>query len=100
MRIPLERLQARGVIEFRFPARPKWDSDCHIFVVDHDESFGEPIETDEMRPVWVSLDAIPFEKCWPDDRLWLPRVLKGEFVLYRFWHNAETSEILRHECVK
>lgn len=61
MRIPLDRLQPRGVIEFRFPARPLWDSDCHVFVVEADELYGEPVETDEMRPIWVDLDAIPFD---------------------------------------
>jgi 8-oxo-dGTP diphosphatase len=38
---------------------------------------GVPIETDEAIPMWVSLDAIPFDEMWADDRLWLPLLVSG-----------------------
>ena len=39
---------------------------------------GEPRTTPEAVPEWFALDALPFDRMWPDDRLWLPRVLAGE----------------------
>jgi len=33
---------------------------------------------EEAVPVWFDLDALPFEHMWPDDQLWLPRVLADE----------------------
>jgi 8-oxo-dGTP diphosphatase len=39
---------------------------------------GEPRVTDEAIPEWFDLDALPLDRMWPDDRLWLPRVLGGE----------------------
>ena len=39
---------------------------------------GLPRETPEGAPRWVTLEALPFDQMWPDDRHWLPRVLAGE----------------------
>jgi 8-oxo-dGTP diphosphatase len=38
---------------------------------------GEPIETDEAIPLWTSLDALPLEEMWADDRFWLHELLVG-----------------------
>ena len=39
---------------------------------------GTPRETSEARPLWWPKARLPFERMWPDDELWLPRVLNGE----------------------
>ena len=39
---------------------------------------GDPYETEEAKPFWCPLDAIPFDKMWPDDKRWLPRVLASD----------------------
>jgi 8-oxo-dGTP diphosphatase len=39
---------------------------------------GIPRITPEAVPEWFPLDALPLEQMWPDDRLWLPRILTGE----------------------
>jgi mutator protein MutT len=41
---------------------------------------GEPQESDEMKPKWFEIDKIPYEKMFPDDKHWLPRVLAGEKI--------------------
>ncbi|NCP46879.1 8-oxo-dGTP diphosphatase [bacterium] len=45
---------------------------------------GEPQETEEMRPQWFDLDAIPYHVMWWDDEIWLPLVLSGKKVLAAF----------------
>jgi 8-oxo-dGTP diphosphatase len=45
---------------------------------------GEPTETEEAAPVWVDAAAIPYEEMWEDDRLWLPRLIRGEPFAGRF----------------
>ncbi len=39
---------------------------------------GTPTETDEAKPLWAPLDAIPFDQMWADDRLWIPKMLARE----------------------
>lgn len=68
-------LEYRGMITFRFPARPDWDQECHVFVTS--DINGEPIETDEMRPAWFAQDCLPFTEMWEDDCYWLEGVLQG-----------------------
>ncbi|KAI5118833.1 hypothetical protein M0805_006153 [Coniferiporia weirii] len=74
---------------------------CHyVHVYRADEYEGEPIETEEMHPHWfaipkryrseleealgeVSAPEIPFAQMWPDDELWMPLLLKGEYFYGR-----------------
>jgi len=57
----------------------------HVWVFRADDVAGTPEETDEASPLWVDLDAIPYEQMWPDDEIWLPLLLErrpfhGRFV--------------------
>ncbi len=45
---------------------------------------GTPTETEEMRPEWFDLDAIPYAEMWQDDILWLPLVLQGKKLQTKF----------------
>jgi 8-oxo-dGTP pyrophosphatase MutT (NUDIX family) len=48
----------------------------HVF---RTETFsGEPVETEEMRPQWFSIDAIPYAESWEDDQYWLPLLIAGK----------------------
>ncbi len=60
----------------------KWGNIGHTFICDAWD--GELTETEEMAPRWFTLDAIPYDDMWPDDRLWLPRLLKGELLRTAF----------------
>jgi 8-oxo-dGTP diphosphatase len=50
---------------------------------------GEPRETDEAVPLWTPVDAIPYERMWADDRLWIPHLLAGRRFEGRFLFDAE-----------
>lgn len=59
--------------------------DIHLFVVT--DFRGEPVETEEMHPAWVSLAAVPYDAMWPADRLWFPAVLAGNTVQARITYD-------------
>ncbi|MCK4515377.1 MAG: NUDIX hydrolase, partial [Spirochaetaceae bacterium] len=45
---------------------------------------GEMMETDEARPFWCKRSEIPYHRMWADDRIWLPKVLAGQYVHGQF----------------
>jgi 8-oxo-dGTP pyrophosphatase MutT (NUDIX family) len=39
------------------------------------EFTGDPIETEEMRPMFFAPDQLPYDAMWPADKLWIPKIL-------------------------
>jgi 8-oxo-dGTP diphosphatase len=69
--------------------REPWLIRAHVFT--SARWSGEPVETPEFAPRWFRLDQVPYDRMWPDDRHWLPRVLAGESLRGRFeFDSAET----------
>lgn len=91
-----ESLEEAAVIEFRFTEKPEWNQRLHAYLVRAWE--GEPQETEEMRPASFPLDGVPYAEMWPEDKLWLSRILLGEklrgTITFRDLEgNAETVEL-------
>lgn len=61
---------------------------CHVFI--GGKFAGTPTETEEAVPLWVPLDAIPYERMWDDDIHWLPLVLDRKTILGKFVFDGET----------
>lgn len=53
--------------------------EVHVYTADRIAQ-GTPVETEEMRPAWYSVDAVPLDSMWADDQYWLPQVLRGEML--------------------
>ena len=75
--------------------RAKWP--VHVFK--STEFFGDPVETEEMRPQWFDFDKIPYDKMWDDDILWMPRVLNGEKLRGNFSFD-EDNKIIDYSLTK
>ena len=74
-------LTQKGIIEFHNEGQQEI-LEVHIFYCQ--KFTGTPQETEEMRPQWFSVDAIPYADMWPDDRYWLPQLLAGKYVTGSF----------------
>ena len=90
-----ESLEKVAEIDFYFPQKPEWDQRVHAFFVR--TWVGEPTETEEMRPQEFDIKDIPWGEMWPEDKLWIPRVLAGEKLRGRMTFrdlkgHAESSE--------
>lgn len=70
--IPIARLT------YPFPTRPHLSQRSHAFILREFE--GEPRASEELTPGWWPVPQIPFERMWPDAKLWLPGALAGGFV--------------------
>jgi 8-oxo-dGTP diphosphatase len=69
----------------------------HCTVFHGTEFAGTPTETREARPEWFPLDAIPFDRMWPDDRYWLPQMLAGH--RFKAWFRFDGETMLSREVV-
>jgi 8-oxo-dGTP diphosphatase len=63
---------------------------CDVFTAT--EYSGTMRETPEAKPFWCAIDAIPYERMWEDDALWLPRVLRGERLSARFIFGGDSMK--------
>ena len=78
-------------VTFRFPAHPSWDMTSEIFTTA--DWSGEPAETEEIRPEWFPVAALPFAQMWSDAPHWLPRVLAGERLRATFSYAADNETV-------
>ena len=85
-----------GVLGFKFPYKPDWDQEVHLFLVKDWQ--GDPEESEEMRPKWFPVADIPYNQMWDDDKFWLPLILKGEKIEADF--TFKKGEILEKYNIK
>lgn len=84
LKIPAPQLAAR----LRFLDDAGFDWLGWVYVADAAE--GELCETDEAIPYYAPRSELPLDSMWPDDRIWLPWVLRGYALTGTFWfHNGE-----------
>lgn len=84
-----------GLFRFRFPHKPDFDQDVHLFVAQ--EWSGEPTESEEMMPKWFAFDEIPYDKMWNDDQHWLPYILKGRKLEADFVFGKDNNILEKHD---
>lgn len=91
--IELGDIREQGIVQFSFEHKPLL-IEAHIFRAA--EYAGVPTESDEMRPEWFAIDAIPYEEMWKGDALWLPLLIAGKQFsgAIRF---GEDGTVLRHD---
>lgn len=84
-------LTEAGCLHFQFTD----GHSIHCTVFSSHEWEGRWIETDEAVPLWTPLDRIPLEEMWPDDRYWIPLLLRG--IPFQGWFVLEGEELLEYQ---
>jgi 8-oxo-dGTP diphosphatase/2-hydroxy-dATP diphosphatase len=74
--IAIMEMEKVGIHEFEFESERGTILEVHVFRITR--FAGTPVETEEMCPHWFSLQAIPYDDMWADDRYWLPLFLAGK----------------------
>jgi 8-oxo-dGTP diphosphatase len=93
LRVTPTGVEARGELRFQFAD----GFSLHAYVFSATDCEGEPQETDEAVPLWTPLGAIPYERMWADDRLWMPLLLEGRWFEGRMLFDGDA--LLGHEMV-
>ncbi|NHN57158.1 NUDIX domain-containing protein [Calidifontibacter sp. DB0510] len=81
---------ARVWFDFASPDWPPFD----VAVFTADTWTGEIRDCDEIEPAWYRLDALPWERMWDDNRIWLPHVLRGEAVDTRIGYDLSGERVV------
>ncbi|HVT69243.1 MAG TPA: 8-oxo-dGTP diphosphatase [Trebonia sp.] len=92
LRVQQAALTEAAHVTFLFPAHPSWDMDVVVFTCAGWS--GQPQESDEIRPQWFPVAALPFGRMWDDAPRWLPRVLAGEHIRATFSYAADNETVV------
>lgn len=74
--LEIAELNEVGVNRYRFPTKPSWDQESHVFKAVW--LAGTAVGSAELEPFWELIARIPFNEMWADAVQWLPSVLAGE----------------------
>lgn len=66
------------------------------YVFRTDVFYGEPTESEELRPQWFPLDSIPYDDCWSDDRYWFPHLIANQPFEAEIWL-AKDGSVAKHD---
>jgi len=85
--IKVKALRYRGLINYTYDSLPY---PMAVYVYDVPWNKEEPIESEEMKPIWFDESNVPLEKMWADDEHWLREMFSTELTLeasFRFEHH-------------
>lgn len=91
--VPL--LKKAAELTFYFSQKPEWNQIVYVYLIAQWD--GLPRESEEMKPEWFKVSAIPYSQMWPDDKYWLPLVLEGKKVTATFYFGDDNESIIDYK---
>jgi 8-oxo-dGTP diphosphatase len=80
---PLDVVPAGRIVYDFEGAKAHYSNECFVFTAERFEGLLQETSA-ECDAFWHSDTDLPFDRFWPDDRIWVPRVLAGEHIDYEF----------------
>lgn len=68
--------------------------DCDVFILRKWD--GKPKDSEELELEWFPIAGPWPEPMWPDDKIWLARVLAGEKMRCNFWLSEDGKQVESH----
>lgn len=92
--IELIEFEKRGVMTFELT-----DHLNEVHIYEGSKWHGEAIESDEISPIWLKIDNLPYEKMWESDKMWHSLFFNREF--FDGWLIFDKNhKVLDYEIVK
>lgn len=73
--ITVDNIEKLGVLEFSWAGK---EGVLEVNIFKAIDFKGIPTETEEMKPEWVFIKDIPYDKMWADDKYWVPLFLENK----------------------
>lgn len=80
------KLSQVGNLKFAFV--DGYNLECWVFRAE--EFRGTPTASEEAIPFWNSINTLPYDRMWADDREWLPFLLKSQPFVGKYIFDKET----------
>lgn len=83
----VRHLKQIGIIRYEENGNPEV-SIVHIFTCSN--FYGNPQPSEEMNPIkWYPFEKIPYDKMWPDAKMWYSYMLAEKFFYGIVYYNSE-----------
>ena len=84
-----------GIIRFvEYIKEELTTNDMHLYIATKWQ--GTPKESEEMQPQWFSIEHLPWNEMFDDDKYWLPLVLEGK-KLNAFFQYDKNWNLLKYK---
>jgi 8-oxo-dGTP diphosphatase len=91
----VEHLRFMGNLYFYFESELSLDQVVYVFTTNKFSGSMRPGREGALK--WFSIEELPYEEMWEDDRVWLPELLKGNTFTGKFYFTKDYGSLLRHE---
>ena len=92
-----QSLKLIALLRFVFETeRSHHNNSCHVYRTQIDDLKTTPTDNEECRAFWYSKSKIDWNRFWPGDRLWVPRVLDGGEIQANLTFGSQ-NELLNFE---
>jgi ADP-ribose pyrophosphatase YjhB (NUDIX family) len=96
-KVTVNKIEKRGEIGFALEKEKKTVL-MHTFLVTDWQ--GEPVETEEMKPQWFPINAVPYSEMWASDKEWLPSILMGKKLKAKYTYDHEGGSVKKKELTE
>lgn len=90
----VSKLRKHGILKFYFGQNVTPDWLVYVFSTRYFEGCLKSSEEGVLR--WFTIDEIPYEDMWEDDKHWLPLLLEGKQFSGNFYFNEKGTKLLVH----
>jgi 8-oxo-dGTP diphosphatase len=90
--LTVNALEKKGILNF-MEEGGKWFT-VHVYRTD--AYSGEPADGPEGTLAWFKTSDIPYNEMWEDDKLWMPRLLKGKAFQGSFLFSKGFKNLIKH----
>jgi 8-oxo-dGTP pyrophosphatase MutT (NUDIX family) len=87
--VKVNKIEPIAELTFIFANKEEWNQSVRAYF--SDQWVGQPEESEEMSPQWFKANDLPFSEMWPDDKFWLPDVIKGKKLKASFTFGENDS---------
>ncbi len=94
----VQEIKQDGILKFYFGAKDAPDWIVYVFSTRSFRGSANPGAEGELR--WFSMNEIPYQEMWDDDKFWLPLVIQEKRFRGVFHFDEKAHHLLGHKLIE